>query len=94
MLCSGGATGDGSIRRKLVRGFARHSWNAYKGGGAFVVMALLMLALSLIPKSFGNELTILVVIGLPVVFIVVVMLHGSKVNNRAKHPRKSRRVDR
>jgi len=60
--------------------FARHSWNSFQGGGATIVTGALMLGLALVPKSFGVELPLLIVIGLPVIFWVAVMVHGSRVS--------------
>lgn len=43
-----------------------------------------MLSLALVPRCFGAELTLLIVIGLPAAFWVAVMVHGSRVKRDEK----------
>lgn len=71
--------------------FARHSWNAYGGGGATIATAAFMLVLALLPKHFGFELPLVIVIGMPAIFFVAVMLQGSRVGKHRKSRPSSKR---
>ncbi len=64
--------------------FSRHSWDSYRGGGATIATAAIMLSLALVPRCFGAELTLLIVIGLSAAFWVAVMVHGSRVKRDGK----------
>ena len=64
--------------------FSRHSWNSFQGGGATIATAAFMLSLALVPRTFGLELPLLMVIGLPVAFWIAVMAHGSRVSRGGK----------
>jgi len=64
--------------------FALQSWNGYKGGGATVTAAVLMLALAFAPRSFGYTLPLPIVVGLPAAAFAAVMLHGYRVQKRLK----------
>ena len=70
--------------------FARHSSNAYRGGGATIATAVFMLIGAFAPKHFGIELPFVIVIGLPAIFFVAVMLHGSRVGKQRKSRRGSK----
>lgn len=48
--------------------FSLHSWDGYRGGGAAIATVALMLSLALVPRCFGAEWPLLIVIGLPAAF--------------------------
>ncbi len=71
--------------------FARQSWNAYGGGGATMATAVFMLIGAFAPRHFGIELPPVIAIGLPAIFFVAVMLHGSRVGRHRRSRRGSKR---
>lgn len=69
--------------------YAVWSINTYRAGGLALPVIALMLLLLFLPAIWGRELPALVVIGAPMAIFAAVMLHGLRVENRAKRRRNS-----
>lgn len=65
--------------------FSRYASTRFRGNATLTTAtAAFMLGLALVPRSFGVELPLLIVIGLPVAFWLTVVVHGSRVRSNGK----------